>query len=617
MLNYRILLCASAALLPAAPAAAQVASEDEAIVVTASGVAQSADETGRSITVLERKEIERRQSVVLSDLLSTTPGVATSRNGAIGGFTGVRIRGAEAEQTLVLIDGVRVNDPSSPGGSFDFGNLLTGSIERVEVLRGPNSVVWGSQAIGGVVNIATTAPVDGLAARADAEYGAADQIAANASIAAGNDRIQGAIGGGWFETDGISNAASGTEPDGYRQYRATGRLRAEVAPGLGAELRGYYADSRFDLDGFESAPPYGFVDTAEYAEAQQIFGYAGIFAELGPVTNRLGFSLADINRDSYDPAVGTDPIYLYRGRTERYEYQGDARLTDGVLRFVFGAEHENLRFYDGSDTFRADLTSLYGQAIVTPIEPLTLTAGVRNDSHSDFGDHTSFGANAALQLATGTLVRASYGEGFKAPTLYQLFAPFYGTATLEPETAESWEAGVEQSLLDERIRIGATYFHRDTRNQIDFDPATYTYANLARTRAEGVEFELSVRPVEALRLTANYTYTDTENRSEGFVGNDLARRPDDAASVLVDWRAPFGLALGATFTIVGDSFNDQGNYTRLDGYELVSVRAEMPVTERIAVYGRVENLFDEQYETVAGYGTYGRAAYAGVRLRLD
>ncbi|WP_431470994.1 TonB-dependent receptor plug domain-containing protein [Sphingosinithalassobacter sp. LHW66-3] len=617
MLNYRILLCASAALLPAAPAAAQVAAEDEAIVVTASGVAQSADETGRSITVLEREEIERRQSVVLSDLLSATPGVATSRNGAIGGFTGVRIRGAEAEQTLVLIDGVRVNDPSSPGGSFDFGNLLTGSIERVEVLRGPNSVVWGSQAIGGVVNIVTTAPVDGLAARADAEYGTADQIAANASIAAGNDRIQGAIGGGWFETDGISNAASGTEPDGYRQYRATGRLRAEVAPGLGAELRGYYADSRFDLDGFESAPPYGFVDTAEYAEAQQIFGYAGIFAELGPVTNRLGFSLADINRDSYDPAVGTDPIYLYRGRTERYEYQGDARLADGVLRFVFGAEHENLRFYDGSETFRADLTSVYGQAIVTPIEPLTLTAGVRNDSHSDFGDHTSFGANAALQLATGTLVRASYGEGFKAPTLYQLFAPFYGTATLEPETAESWEAGVEQSLLDERIRIGATYFHRDTRNQIDFDPATYTYANLARTRAEGVEFELSVRPVVALRLTANYTYTDTENRSEGFVGNDLARRPDDAASVLVDWRAPFGLALGATFTIVGDSFNDQGNYTRLDGYELVSVRAEMPVTERIAVYGRVENLFDEQYETVAGYGTYGRAAYAGVRLRLD
>jgi vitamin B12 transporter len=162
-----------------------------------------------------------------------------------------------------------------------------------------------------------------------------------------------------------------------------------------------------------------------------------------------------------------------------------------------------------------------------------------------------------------------------------------------------------------------TWFHRNTRNQIDFDLVSFTYANIARARAEGVEIELALKPVEAFTVTANYTYTDTENRSAGFEGNTLARRPRDTASLSADYRLPIGLSLGGTVTIVGDSFNDQGNFTRLDGFALGSIRAEMPIGDRFAVYGRVENVTDEKYETVSGYGTYGRAAYAGVRLKLN
>lgn len=612
MNKLKLFLLTSGVLLPAV---AHAQSADDQIVVVASGVEQEAETTGRSITVLDRETIETRQTVSLSDLLATTPGVTSTRTGGPGGVTAVRIRGAEDAQTLVLIDGVRANDPSAPAGAFDFGNLLTSAIERVEILRGPNSVIWGSQALGGVINVVTQAPVDGFAARANAEYGYADQVSANAAVALGNDRLQGALTGGYFRTDGVSQAAVGTEADGYRQYNGSGRLRFEFTPGVGVDLRGYYANSRTELDGYP-APSFAFADTDEYSTAEELYGYAGLFADIGPVANRVAFTIADINRDNFDPAFGSAPSFLYRGRSERYEYRGDAKLID-QLRLTFGAEQENLRFYDGNDTFRADITSVYGQAIVTPVEQVTLTAGVRNDDHSRFGGHTTWGVNAAFKPFESTLLRASYGEGFKAPTLYQLFAPFYGTETLQPETAKSWEAGIEQSALDGAAKLGVTWFHRDTRNQIDFDLTSFTYANIARARAEGVEIELALKPTDAFTVTANYTYTDAENRSAGFEGNQLARRPQDTASVSADYRLAFGLSLGGTVTIVGDSFNDAGNRTRIDGFALGSIRAEMPIGERFAVYGRVENLTDEKYETISGYGTYGRAAYAGVRMRLN
>ncbi|MBB5709656.1 TonB-dependent receptor domain-containing protein [Sphingomonas xinjiangensis] len=614
MKTFKLFLFAGAALTPVSAYAQTEVPEDEQVVVVASGVPQNADTTGRAVTVLDRETIETRQTVSLSDLLTTTAGVSVTRSGGAGALTAVRIRGADDAQTLVLIDGVRVNDPSAPAGAFDFGNLLTGSIERVEVLRGANSVVWGSQAIGGVVNVVTEAPIGGIKARANAEYGYADQVSANAAIAGGTQTVQGGFTAGYFRTDGISTAANGTEADGFRQYNASGRLRVEFAPGIGLDLRGYYADSRADLDGYLSIPPYSFGDTDEFATTQELYGYAGLFADIGPISNRVAFTIADINRDNFADDSSVTPIYLYRGRSERYEYRGDAAFSD-QLRLTFGAEQENLRFYDGSQTNRADITSVFGQAIVTPVEQVTITGGVRNDNHSRFGDFTSWGASTAIRPLDGTLLRASYSEGFKAPTLYQLFAPFYGTDTLAPETAKSWDVGIEQSALDGAAKLGLTYFHRNTRNQIDFDLVNSVYANVARAHAEGVEVELALKPVDALTFTANYTYTDTENRSAGYQGNDLARRPRDVASVSADYRFPFGLSLGGTVTMIGDSLNEASNRTRLDGFAIGSVRAELPINQLLSVYGRVENVTDARYQVVSGYGTYGRSAFAGVRLR--
>ena len=600
------------------------------IVVTATRANQNRSEVAQAVTILTRDDIERRQTVVLSDLLATTPGVTVTRNGAIGGFTGVRLRGAEAEQTLVVIDGVRVNDPSSPGGGFDFANLLSTSIERVEILRGPDSVPWGSQAIGGVVNIVTARPTDGFGARAQGEGGRYGTGFGSAGVGYGTDRVRVGANVGYLTTDGISSAAVGTERDGYRQIGGSGNISIDLTDRFGLDLRGYYAHARAQLDGF--TPSFSFGDTAEYSTTQEAYGYVGAHLDTGWGKHRVAFTLADINRDNYATPASTTASFFGRGRSERYEYQGDFRPIDAV-RLVGGVERENSRYYDGTLRTKTGITSIYGQLIVQPVRALTLTGGARHDDHDQFGVHTSFAADAALALDTGTTLRASYGEGFKAPTLYQLYSTF-GTRSLRPETAESYDLGVEQAALGGAVRVSATYFHRDTRNQIDFrscsavERATAgsicvgrpfgTYDNIARTRAEGFELALALRPATGFTVQGSVSYIDSENRSPGAnLGKDLARRPHKIASLSADYRFAFGLQLGGTVALVGDSFDNAGNTTRLDGYALASVRAELPIGERFTVYGRVENAADERYRTIAGYGTLRRAAYGGVRVKLN
>jgi len=636
MLKFSILATSAiAAIVTAVPASAQDKPTDSSgdivtadwksnpdIVITATGVPQSPEDIGQAVTVIDRQTIEQRQTVALSDLLATTPGVTVTRNGGLGTLTAVRIRGAEGEQTLTLIDGVRVNDPSSPGGAFDFANLLAGSIDHVEVLRGPNSVPWGSQAIGGVVNVTTMQPADGLQARGNVEYGSFNSVFANGGVSGKSGIVAASLNAGYLKTDGISAAASGTEPDGYRQFGATGRVQIALADTISLDLRGYYAHSKVDIDGFAFVPPYLPIDDAEYAKTQELYGYAGLNANFlnGRFKNRVAFTIADINRDNFDPSFSTKtPSFLARGRSERYQYQGDFQVIDQV-RIVAGAEHETTRFNDGTLFKSRGVTSFYGEAILSPIDRLTITGGLRYDDDSAFGGHTTWGANAVYTLPSETTIRASYAEGFKAPTLYQLYGPFgLGNKDLKPETARSYDIGIEQKLIGNTVSASATWFHRDTTNQIDYDPGTFSYGNIDRARAEGVEVALNLRPSSTLTLSAAYSCIDAKNRARTDVnfGNDLARRPHQSVSASIDWKTPIGLGVGATVLTVGDSFDDAANLNRLDGYTVVGLRADFPIGDKFSIYGRVDNLFDEQYTVVRGYNTPGRAAYGGIRLKFN
>ncbi len=607
-------LLASAA---ATPAFAQTGPLPDDIVVTASGIEQPRDETGQAITIVDADTIARRQTIDVVDLLATTPGVRFSRTGSTGSATGVSLRGAETTQTLVLIDGVKVNDPSGIGDGYDFGPLLTGNISRIEVLRGSNSVVHGSQAIGGVVSLTTATPAQGFAANAAAEYGYSDTASARADVSGTAGAVSGGIGAAWFRTDGISSAASGTEKDGYKNFAGNARLKIALGDALSVDLRGYYIHADLDYDSFFGPP----ADSADIAKLDQYVGYAGLNLALfdGRFTSRAAVTWLRNDRDYYF-VRGTAPDYGYSGSNLRFEYQGVVAPIEQA-KLIFGYEHERPDYdffgFGSTESHRADIDSVYALGIVQPFAGLSLTGGVRHDDHSQFGGATTFGANANYSPNGGaTNFRASYGEGFKAPSLYQLYDTYSRNPTLRPERSKSYDFGIDQSLADGRAIISLTAFLRNTTDQINYDNSAFKYGNIDRTRAKGVEATLALRPVDALNVTASYSYIDARDRSgrPGFDGKRLPRRAEQAISLSADYDWSFGLSTGATLTLVGDSFDDAANLVPLDGYALAGVRASFPVGGHVEIYGRVDNLFDADYATASGYGVYGRAAYGGVRL---
>ncbi|MBB6122526.1 vitamin B12 transporter [Sphingobium subterraneum] len=614
----------------------------DAIVVTAGRTEQPLSQVGSSVTVIDAAQIEQRQTAVVLDLLRTVPGTTIARNGGVGNLSSVFLRGASADHTVALIDGVKINDPSATAAGYDFGRMLIGNIDRIEIVRGSQSVLWGSQAIGGVVNMITREPTEDVHATGRAEYGYRNTADVVGNVSGKFGPVSASVGGGYYRTDGVSafnEDRGGREKDGYRQFGANAKVSVALSEAISVDLRGWYTDDRAEIDGFASTPPFAFGDTDAYTKNKQLVGYSGLDVALfdGKFRNRFGYAYTRIDRDSYDPA-GTPKLQDdARGRNERWEYQGVADLTQGVLA-TFGAETEESAFRDVSDfgfgadrvSGRSRLTSVYGQLSVTPTAGLTLTGGARYDHHNDFGGKTSFAGNVVYSPNGGsTTLRASYGEGFKAPSLYQL-SSIYGNTALRPETSKSWDVGVTQQALDGAIVASATWFDRKTRNLIDFtfcnalnDPSPLCvntgfgvlfgfYDNVRAAKAHGLELTLTLKPVEALTLQSNYSYVASTDRTTGL---DLQRRPRHSVNSAIDYRWPFGLSTGATITHVGASFDDVANNRKLQGYVLVDLRASFPLTQQLDVYGRVENLFDSEYETARLYGSLGRAAYVGVRLR--
>ena len=606
----------------------------DTIVVTANRSPQPLSRVGQSITIVDSAEISRRQTATVVDILRTLPGVAIARNGGIGTATSVFIRGADSDQTVTLIDGLTLNDPSSPGGGFNFGNLLVGNIDRIEVLRGSQSVLWGSQAIGGVINMITRPPTESLAVNARGEYGYRDtaQLVGNISGKAGP--VSTSVGAGYFRTDGISafsEQRGGIEPDGYENFGANANVNLAITDAISIDARGWYSDGTVGIDGF-APPSFALGDTPETASTREIVAYTGVNAAFfeGRFRNRLGYAYTDTRRRNDDRGSET---FAGNGRNERLEYQGVFDIADG-WQATAGLERETSRFssssFGGAATIgRAQIDSVYGQLVATPVTGLTLTGGVRQDDHNRFGGATTFGASGVYTVAaTGTTLRANYAEGFKAPSLFQLQSNF-GNQTLRPERSTGWDAGVTQTALGGTVEASATYFKRGTTDLINFiscvrpltgicvNRPSGTYDNVAKARADGVELGLALRPVEALRLQANYTYTNATNQSPGNAnfGKLLVRRPQHSVSTLIDYGWGFGIATGATLTHVGASFDNAGNTRKVPGYVLVDLRAAYPITPNIEVYGRIENLLDERYETLFRYGQPGRAGYAGLRLR--
>ncbi len=645
---------AVAASLPFATGFAQAMPPDsdsdslEEIVIVANRAPEPISKVGGSVTVLNDAAIKASQEPVVSDLLAQTPGINFARSGGIGTATSVFIRGAESDQTVVVVDGVQLNDPSLTGGAFNFANLLMGDISRIEILRGAQSTLYGSQAIGGVISLTTADPDSAFGGGITVEGGSENTGYVTGNLGGRSEGLLWRVSGDWYGTSGIPafDETLGGKRDCASQIGGgTAKLRYDLTPELQLDLRGYYSQARTDFDGYDT-PTFAFGDDNEYGRTDQYLGYVGLTYHDpdAAISHRLAFQYTDTNSRDYDPdapanfgSPSTETFYGI-GRNTREEYQGIWNIEPGA-RAVFGAQHELSTISTDSPAYDyfgpapleryATINSAYAQVEDELVRGLTVTAGGRYDRHDVFGGHATGAISAAWELnERHTILRASFGQGFKAPSLYQLYSN-YGNLALQPEVANSWDAGIEQHLAGDRLLLSATYFQRDSRDLIEFfdcstpnplcatEPFGY-YANIERASARGLELQANYNPVSSVTLAANYTLTDTEDRSPGSptYGNELPRRPKNMANASVSYRALPTLTTSVAARYAGRSFDDAANEVELGGYVLVDLRLAYAVRDGLELYGRVENLTGKHYETAYEYGTLGRVAYAGVRTKF-
>lgn len=575
------------------------------IVVSAARAPRPADETGSSVSVIDRADIEAGQYAFAADAIRDAVGASLARNGGAGGFAGVRLRGAASGQSLVIIDGIVVNDAAAPQGGFNFANLDVADIERIEILRGPQGILYGADAIGGVISIVTARALES-AATLHLEGGALGTFRGGATLSAGgDDRFARATVSG-ARNDGISRADGGAEKDGYRTIAASGKAGARLGGAWRGEISARLSRSRAEVDGF---PPPAFTlgDTAE-TERTKDYAISAMLAHAhGGVDGAISVSWSAIDRRNEDLGFET---FAAEGRRLRAAYLADVALADR-FNLVAGAEFERA----AARVSGVDDQRLSGAAFAL-LEGalgggLHVAAGLRRDEFSDFEGATTARISVSYAIADNLRLRASWGQGFRAPSLFELHFDQFGVMPnpdLRPERAHGYDAGFEWRRGV--AALSATFFETRTKDLIDFSFAQNGYYNISRARSRGVEAEAAFALGERADLSLVYTFTDAQTLASGA---PLLRIPRHRAVATATVHPTPKWSLAASLAVNGrepDLPAENDSFLRLD------LRSSYALSDAFEIYGRIENATDTDYQDVSGYGEPGASLYAGLRVRL-
>jgi len=606
---------------PAAGQPPEAVRRAEPVVVTATRSEEPLEEIGASVTVIPAEVLEGQQYPTVEDALRGVPGLDVQRSGTPGKLSTVRIRGAGPAQVQVLVDGVRVKSVTS--GDFDFSDLTLDDVERIEIVRGPQSTLYGADAIGGVINIITRTGRGAPSAFVDAEAGNYDTYRERVGVS-------GALGP-WSLSLGASRLDFGGQfpNDEHRQTSVNARVGYALPNRGQLALVGRYVDTHRGIP-FDTVFP-DFDRNREQNDELTLLSlewrqpwtaWYQHALRLSTVRSALTF------RDPPDPGEA--------GATFRSDIVTERREVDWLHHFhvgrvdtlTLGVEYRHEAGENKGAFDRAlDTTALLAQNTLRLFERVFLTAGLRYDHNSLFGDETTGRAALSYLLrATDTRLKASWAEGFRAPTFNDLFFPAFppcppfGNPALRPERSESWDLGVEQHLWRGRARVGVTYFRNDFEDLIQFglvDPANFCFQaqNVGRARTQGVEVEASVAPLAGLVLTVAYTHTDTEDRTTGL---PLRRFAPNRWALTADYEVARGLRLTAELLIVSSQFEAAGQ-PRNDGYAVLNAAAAYRLPWRwgplrdLTAHVKVTNLLNEDYAEVRGFPALGTHVVAGLR----
>lgn len=600
-------------LLAALVAGPAVAGEIPSIVVTPYYVPTSIARAGSTVTVVSHEAIARSSAGSVAELLRTVPGVTVNEFGGAGGQALVGLRGGEPGHTLVLIDGVRVNDAASARDEFDFAVLSLSNVERIEILRGPQSALYGSDAMGGVINVITRRPSGSLTASATAEGGSYGTRRTTVSASGASGPFSLSASGTYFATNGFSRVGDRDhgEPDGTEKYAGTVRGAIDGEGGIRFDFGVDVHHQASDID--KSAT----VDAAGYTSVRDLtsgFGRLTVPAMDGRLTHTLTGFATETRRVFGEPTRD----FFYYARDVGLEYQGYLTLGRAgslILGGRFEQTAASQARTDKPSPVYDDTSLLYaGYALwQVPVDAhLNLSFAGRHDGEVGGTGFTTGRFTAVYDMpAIETRVRGSVGTGAKRPTAFQLA---YNPA-LMPETSVGADLGIERTLADGRLTVSATAFWNRFRNLIDFDGdfLTGTYKNIASAQTAGVEVAASATIVPgALTGTATYTYLCARDLATGL---PLERRPAHSGTLSLTYTGIENLDATLSATLVGARFNDDDATQPLPAYARVDLTMNYQVNETMAVFARVENLLNASYQEVSGYNTAGLSVYGGLTWR--
>lgn len=633
----------SASLIALASAAQSQVEFDLGTITVATGFEPDTLEgTGVSVDVITETELAATGETRVVDYLSRQPGITLRSTGSAGGVTGVYIRGVSQNNVAVRVDGIDVADPSGTQVAFDFGGLMTSDVSQIEIIRGSQSAIYGSEAIGGVINITTKrATRDGLSGSATVEAGSRNTQRAALTLMNRGDGHETAVTLSYARTDGIS-AADGDAPD-FGTLNATDRN--DEADGFESRrlsysgtydigqarlsLSAFAENSRFDYD--ESATGQVYDGTPDDVTDKQTRGArAALDFSTGAVDHTLSASWFASNRVLSGTAVdrfgSVDPVYVGIAYPFRYEYDGTRRVLGYQLGFdlgastraVLGAERtietyeDDIFVVSGFGPFAStqahdtQVNSIYGELTMAPSEDLDLSLALRSDTHSEFGQFTTWRVSGVWRAAPDLTVRANAANGYRAPSNYELYAPFAGNVGLTPETSTSFDIGVEKRWGEDSY-LRATAFWVEAEDIIDYSYTTFSYLQApGKATRRGVELAFGSPLGERIRLDGSYTLTES-------FGDAVL---DTSSWTLAVPRHSLALSLAAdvtdraTLTVTG--LHEADRPGGLADYGVVNTTMTYEMTEDLSAYLRVENLFDADYQTVPGYGQPGRGVFFGI-----
>ena len=609
-------------ILPTFPAAADSNDQIEEVVVSASLIPIAANRSANAITVIDSEQIRLRAASSIGDLLRDVPGFAVSQSGGVGSLTEIRARGAESNHLVVLIDGIEANDPST-GDQLNWGTFSTTEIDRIEIIRGPQSAIQGSDAIAGVVNIITTSANQPYSANIYSEFGSFSSSRNGFSVGHKSEKLNIKFGASHYETagDNIRPSTGSLDDDGYRNTGVNLKAVYEVNDKLSLSLTNRHSSGMAEYDGYNLANQSMRSEfDREFSKIQGDFNSAN-----GLWFHAISMAESDFENNEFN---NTSPNGGSESSKKSYQYTGSRFIENKNQQISLSLEKETQNFKqhvsfgeDNNKVLERNVDSFALEYRFDPSDSITLAASSRYEDNDSFEDSTTGRVEAIYRQFDNVKWRAAWGKAVKSPTfteLYGDFERFEANEYLMPEKSNSWESGVDASLLDDRLQLAVTYFNSKLENEIytvysDCDPSGWPCDmsldnRIQKSNRKGFEFSSSVAINDVIQASAAYTYTDSKDAS----GNVEARRAKNIGSINISWQA----RPDANINLNVQHNGSQAGYSPTDGYTLVNLNANYNANEKLDIYMSLNNLFDKNYQDVAGYETLGFGANMGLRYKF-